>query len=90
MALKKPYGTDDSFRYLATNQLVGHVFKVSLHLKIRRYYEASPETPCCEHTVGSYGCLHYSMNKGVYRTHVDICHTKNDKYTNINYIGGSS
>ena len=75
--MTKPYGTDDFFKYLVTNQLVGHVFKVSLHLEIRRYSEEIPETPCCEHTMGSHGCLHYSLNKGVYQTHVDIiCHTK--------------
>ena len=76
---KAIYRTDDSIKYLATNQLVGQVFKVPLHLEIRGYTEGSPETPCCEHTMESYGCLHYSMNNGVYQTHVDIiCHTKNE------------
>ena len=42
--------------------------------------------PYCEHTMGSQGCLHYSMNKGVYQTHVDItCHTKMINIEYINY-----
>ena len=46
---KKPYGTDDSLKYLAANQFVGHTFKTIFHLAIRGDSNESPETPCCEH-----------------------------------------
>ena len=38
---------------------------------IRGYSEESPQTPFCEHKMGSHRCLHNSVNKGVYQTHVD-------------------
>ena len=46
--------TECSLKCLATKQIVGHDFKVPLHLEIRG---ESPEAPSCEHTMGPHGYI---------------------------------
>ena len=52
-----------SLKYLETTQIVGHEFEVHSDLEIRG---AGAETPCCEHTLWSYGVLFYpyGINNG--------------------------